>query len=231
MVGAVRADTLLVNQPYDGTSIGRISQVFPDQSSFTTYQFDDFTTDDQVGIGRFIAPGFEGGSAAANLAVTGEIWTGLPDQGGTLVMSGNGAEDAMGVLTIDFDGQTLDPGSYWITAFVTRNDSAGGQWFWYATTPVTLSEAYLYNPGNGFGLGSASIPGSTAYGQASNMAFELYAIPEPSSLALAVIGLGTAALGHARVGRKKRRSSGEPLGRPRAGRPFRRSLVGRRTGG
>ena len=104
---------------------------------------------------------------ATNRAVVGQIFTGLPDKGGILVMSGIGKEDAGATLTINFGNQTLQPGSYWITAYVVRASAqaGGGQWFWDETTPVTGSEEYFYNPLGGFGFGTASIPGSTVFGE------------------------------------------------------------------
>src|SRR5262249_26275676 len=121
--------------------------------------------------------------------VVGQIWTGLPDKGGTLVMTGNGIELSNGSLDINFQSQPLNAGSYWITAFVVRPFLTGGQWFWFRTTPANNSQAFFYNPGGGFGVGTSSIPGSQEFGSAADMAFSLHGTPIGDSPGN---GLGTA---------------------------------------
>jgi hypothetical protein len=104
-------------------------------------------------------------------------------------MTGNGVETANASLDINFQSQPLQAGSYRITAFVLRPFELGGQWFWYRTTPVTGSEEYYYNPGGGWGVGTASIPGSQEFGSAANMAFSLHGTPigdSPHGLGIAL---------------------------------------------
>ena len=104
-----------------------------------------------------------GGSALYNAGVVGEIWDGLPGSGeGTVVMhSVSGSEELeTATLELDFDGQTLYPGHYWLTVHVTRPMSAGSQWFWLSTNQVQGSEHYFYNPGGGLGKGTNPIPAS-----------------------------------------------------------------------
>jgi hypothetical protein len=190
---------VIVDQPYDGTSGAYVAQSFPDFPDFSTYEFDDFSTSADYYVDTLTVPGVESGDRDENVGVIGEIWTGLPDKGGALVMSGSGSEGDDGGLVIDFAGQTLVAGDYWITAYVDRpfaedNDgdgSIGGQWFWFSTQPVNGSEEYFYNPGGGFGVGTESIPGSELFGVAADMAFTLEGrlVPEPSTFALLALGL------------------------------------------
>ncbi len=177
--GQVRQqDLVIVSQPYDGTSNGAVAQVFPDMPSITSYEYDDFTTLIPYNVTALTVPGIEQGRMSFNKAVTGEILNGLPGKGGQVVMSGSGSEDSTGTLHINFNSQTLAPGSYWITAFVTRpfgfhGIRVGGQWFWDRTTPVNGSEEYFRNPSGGFGFGRKPIPGSVVFGSPADMAFEL----------------------------------------------------------
>lgn len=195
--GFAAADTI-VDQPYDGTSGGRVAQDFGDFPSFSSFEFDDFSTSDDYYVTLLTVPGSEAGDRDENTDVVGEIWTDLPDRGGSLVMSGLGTEGDDGSLSIDFSAQLLNAGSYWITAYVARdftsdNDSdgaSGGQWFWLATTPVNGSQEQFYNPGGGFGAGTSSIDGEIIFDTPADQAFKLEGrlVPEPSALALLALG-------------------------------------------
>lgn len=103
------------------------------------------------------------GSAIYNAGVVGEIWDGLPGSGGGSVVmrSVSGSEQLeTATLDLDFGGQTLGPGRYWLTVHVTRPMSAGSQWFWLSTDRVQGSEHYFYNPGGRLGKGTHPIPAS-----------------------------------------------------------------------
>ena len=174
---------VIVEQPYDGSSEARASQDIWDYPDFSLYQLDDFTTAQDWLVETLTAPGTDAGDPFFNIDVVGEIWTDLPEDPncgttGQLVMSGHGTEDDdTATLTIDFGGQLLPAGSYWLRTYVVRDFGDHALWKWYSTTPVSGSEAYYYNPGGMHGYGPCPIPGSERYGQARDMAFTLEGTP------------------------------------------------------
>lgn len=92
-------------------------------------------------------------------------------------------------LQFDLGGYQLDPGTYWISAWVVRPYTGGSQWYWKRTTPIWGSEEYFHNPGGGFGLGTDPVPGGDVFGEPADMAFLIEGVPEPASLALlALVG-------------------------------------------
>jgi hypothetical protein len=182
----------------------RISQQFPDQPTFSSYEFDDFTTSQSFDLTTLTVFGTEGGNSAFNVAVTAEIWSGLPGSG-AIVLSATGSQSGAD-LQFNFGGALLLPGTYWLTAYVTRPvGGGGGQWFWDTSVPVTGSQSFFYNPGGGFARGTTPITGSPFLGAPENQAFSLdgdpvgAAVPEPATLTL--IGAGIVA---ARVRRRRR---------------------------
>jgi len=183
-----RTETI-ADQPWDGISYGYVAQDFSDFPSFSSYQFDDVVFSKDYYVETLFAPGSEFGFSGANTDVIGQIWSDLPDKGGVLLAEGHGTQVGSD-LVIDFGGAQVNAGSHWITAWVERSFGAGGQWFWLSTTPVTGSEEYFYNPGGGFGFGTASIPGSVVFGVAHDMAFTLTGTPVPAPGAAALLGLG-----------------------------------------
>jgi hypothetical protein len=98
-----------------------------------------------------------------NNAVTAEIWEGLPGSfGGHKVMgSASGGEEVQsGTLVVNFGGQRLPPGQYWLSVYVSRPLHTGGQWFWLSTEKVTGSEHYFYSRGRAYGVGPDPVPAS-----------------------------------------------------------------------
>ena len=77
----------------------------------------------------------------------------------------------------------------------------GLQWFWYQTgDPVSGSEAWIQNPGGGFGAGTGANPGSSSgFGFGRNdMAFVIEGDVVPAPGALALLGLGGLVAGRRR---------------------------------
>jgi len=184
----IKPDMKIVNQKYDGSSSGAIAQQFGTASftSFSAYEFDDFTTTSNFAVKNLKVPGVDFGSSAANVSVIGVIST-TPDFSGTVMTSVKGKEIGTS-LKISFGGQILPAGSYWVTAYVVRPLS-GSQWFWDRTTPVRGSQEQFYNPGGGFGFGTSSIPGSAIFGTPGDMAFKLTGTAAANDAS--TVGLGT----------------------------------------
>jgi len=175
---------VIVEQVYDGSSVSRTSQEFPDYAEFSVFQFDDFTTTQEWLVTALTVPGTDAGDPNdANVDVVAEIWSDLPEDPncattGQLVLSAHGTEDeATATLSFDFEGQSLPAGTYWLCAYVVRNFGDHGLWKWYSTTPVSGSEAYYYNPGGAHGYGPCPVAGSERYGEARDMAFRLEGTP------------------------------------------------------
>jgi hypothetical protein len=188
---------VLINQQNNGSS-NRISQEFGDFANFSSYSFDDITFGSAVNLTSLRAYGTENGSGV-NSAVVYVILDN-PSVSGTILASGFGSQVGSD-LSFDLTGVSLGAGTYWLTAFVVRDLLTGGQWFWNQTgDPISGSEAWIQNPGGGFGVGTAAVPGSTAgIGfSAADMAFTIEGeiIPAPSALAL--LGLGGLVAGRRR---------------------------------
>lgn len=197
------SDAVLYEQAWDGSSPGVVAQDFyQDYPTYSTQEFDDFTVPSPGWIvERVTVFGVEYGNPGMNAAVYlrfqnnygVEAWSGYT---GTQV--GNDL-----VFTFRKGDLVLQPGTYWITAWVKRNfGGGGGQWFWLRTTPVNGSEHYFHNPGNGFGYGGNPIPGSRVFGSPADLAFRIegQVIPEPASL----IALGSGLVGLIALRRRKR---------------------------
>ncbi len=116
---------VLYSQPYDGTSPGAPSQVFPDFTNFSTQSFDDVTV---TGAGWLVQAvtiyGQEQGDPTQNIAVNLQFQsTSLPSFGNMTAPIYTGTEDSSGNLNFTGLNINLAPGTYWITAWVVRPDS------------------------------------------------------------------------------------------------------------
>ena len=166
------------------------SQKFSDFPAFANQSFDDFSLGLAAALTQLTIYGLEQGSAAMNTAMVGEVWSDLPGTGSLLMSSVSGLEVG-GNLNIDFGGQILGAGHYWLSAYVARSSGGGGgQWFWDTVSSVNGTPAYGYNPGGGFGYGTTPF----ALTPSQDMAFQLQGnqVPEPSALGLAGLALALA---------------------------------------
>jgi hypothetical protein len=191
------ADIMVDQPPDDGLSpgVGGGEQVFPDLPSYNLFVFDDFSVTEAYHVTTYTAYGYETGNPQYNQAVRGEIWTDLPDHGGSLLLSGNGVQVGDN-LVIDFGNQLLPAGSYWIVPYVVRPFTGGGQWYIDGSLPVHGSEHVFYNPGGGFGYGTNSFPASEKFGSSGDVdnAFCLEGTPVPEPSTLVLLGIGAISL-------------------------------------
>lgn len=199
LIGSKQARAVVIwDQP--GTGDGRIAQIFTDAANapFSAFEFDDFNTSIGYFIETLTAYGVENGDPGQNVDIVGEIWNALPGIfGGSIVMTSlSGSENLTTAnLTIDFGGQFLPAGNYWVTAYVVRPFDTGDQWFWTTTDTITGNEAYFYNPGGGFGVGTDPIPGSNIHFDGErDMAFTLEGSPVPEPATMLLISTGLAGL-------------------------------------
>jgi hypothetical protein len=168
----VRGDVLYQQMP--GTSQVP-SQNFTDSMTFSTYEFDDFV----VGangwtVSKITIAGIEQGDPTTNTGV--KLALTMAADFTTVTTTYDGVEDDTGNLVFDNLNIALDPGAtLWITAWVERPFTPGGQWFWSTAndgTPVG-SEEIFHNPGGDFGFGTDPIPGSMVFGTPADLAFTI----------------------------------------------------------
>lgn len=181
---------VVVNQPSPNLA-GSASQHFEAANvAFNIQALDDITLTQAYNLTTLTAFGSNSiaGGEAFNLNVVGQIWS-AGDLGSTLVMSSVSGSQTGDDLTIDFGGQLLNPGTYWISAFVERPFTGGGQWFWdNASGGPYGAPARHHNPGGGFGFGSAPIDIAGPVDMAFTLNGDLAAIPEPSAISALVLG-------------------------------------------
>jgi hypothetical protein len=177
---------IIVDQPV--TSGQYSSQDFPDFPTYSGQAFDDFALNQTFRLTTFRAFGIEAVNShpAANTSVTAEIRS-AANINSPILLSATGSEVGTD-LVFDFGGAVLGPGTYWISAYVTRPYDTGGQWYWSGHKPVTGSAAKYHNPGDGFGLGND--PVDLVSGQPSDLAFRLEGTPVPAPPAVVLVGIG-----------------------------------------
>jgi hypothetical protein len=129
------------------------SQIFSDAPEYSSFGFDDFTTTQSFDLTSLLIYGIESGDPSLNTAVTASLWA-SPGVTGTPLYSFSGSEINPN-LKFDLTGTRLLPGTYWLSAYVTRPLS--GQWFWSASSAISGAPAAWQNPGGGFGLGTSVI--------------------------------------------------------------------------
>ena len=177
--------TVLVDQSI-GIAANFTSRKFSDLPSFANQSFDDFSLGFVAALTVLTIYAVDHGNSAPHTAVVGQIWSGLPGTGNLLMSTVSGVEPGSN-LSLDFSGQSLAAGHYWLSANVERSYGAG-QWFWDTVGSVLDSQGYGYNPGGGYGLGNTPF----AIGANTDMAFQLEGNHVPERSALGVAGLALA---------------------------------------
>jgi hypothetical protein len=182
------ADIIVDQQPTGGLLDNFNSQLTTDVPSQNYRAYDDFVISNKYYLTTFRAFSYGGGDPTLNVAVTAQIRA-KPDYADPILASATGTESGND-LVFNFGGQTLDPGTYWITAFVSRPiGGGGGQWFWQyhepmAGQPVNGSQAKYQNVPTGKTENIADY---------TDLAFRLEGsltpVPAPPAIVLAGIGL------------------------------------------
>ncbi len=185
------------------TGVAYISQAYPDAPAFSTAGYDDFSLLVATSIDLFTAFGSDFGNAALNVAVTASIYADAAGSPGAALSTVSGSQVGSD-LVFDFGSLVLSPGSYWISSVVTRPYANGGdQWYWNEHSPASGSESLFWNPGGGYGYGTGVFTHTTISGNPNDSSWTLSgnaiaALPEPTSLTLALLGMcGSCGIGAA----------------------------------
>ena len=186
---------VLWDQPYDGDPWQSLAWAddFTNIPSYSTYSFDDFVVEEPGWrVDEVFISGTDGDSAPENDGVWLTFSTTPDHNEATTVYPGlqDVNEDLYFNMTDD-GGVMLEPGTYWISAWVEREFVSDGRFFWDRTTPITGSEHYIHNPGGSWGFGTDPVTGGEWYvGYSKDLSFRIEGtvVPEPASAAFFVLG-------------------------------------------
>lgn len=141
-------------------------------TAFDILCFDDFQLMTASTISSATFYGVELGLSSQNISV--EIGIASSPNMSSIFISANGTQVGNNLV---FSGLNINlaPGKYYVTAYVVRSFGSGGQWTWKQTmfsnpNGNALAEAFIHNPGNGWGWGSNPVPVSAVTGVPRQMA-------------------------------------------------------------
>lgn len=168
-IPALHAD-ILWDQPWDGVSRGSPAQDFTDTDyrTYSVWLFDDFTVPEPGWwIDRVTVYGSEQGTPSYNLGVYLSISPSphvdvidVVSIGTEIVLEpGEAPLRRRANLQFELNGFYLQPGTYYLSAWVRRPFDPGGQWFWLRTSPTLGEPFYLHNPGGAWGFGGNPVGG------------------------------------------------------------------------
>lgn len=150
------------------------SQEYPDFPSFSVYASDDFTPNWTTwSVQKVTVYGTETGLSSANISVNLHIGFSPDINQSRLIATGT----QVGNNLVFGDGRstlfTVSGGKKWLFAYVKRSFGAGGSWNLNTRPLVRGLEAFVHNPGGGFGLGTDPFPISTLTGAPADLAFKI----------------------------------------------------------
>lgn len=184
---------IVVDQPPAAGSL--VSQDFPDMPADSTSCLDDFTITSALDLVSLVVFGQDSlAQPGPDVAVLARIFL-APDLTSTPLFTVSGVRTGDD-LSFDMTGISLGPGTYWLSAQVSRPLASGDRWGWIVSSTANGQQAMLHNPGGGLGLGTEPISIGDLGSPAWDMAFRLEAVPAPGTLT----GLALAGL----VGRRRR---------------------------
>ena len=115
---------VIVDQQSSGGGI--TSQHFPDNPGFTNQAFDDFSLDGTTDLSALTIYGAEYGNPAYNNSIVMHISSSVGFDAPVL-FAATGTQVGSN-LVFDLTGMQLEAGHYWLSAFVDRPFTDGGQW-------------------------------------------------------------------------------------------------------
>jgi len=175
---------VVVDQQYSGGGI--TSQHFPDNPGFTNQAFDDFSLDGTTDLSALTIYGAESGNPAYNNSIVMHISSSVGFDAPVL-FTATGTQVGSN-LVFDLTGMQLEAGHYWLSAFVDRPFTDGGQWYWGTSSTQNGEHAMWQNPGDAFGFGSAPMLTSAIGSADYDLAFKLEGAAAPAPGALALLG-------------------------------------------